>query len=351
MVRIAASVSKGWIHRETGIKFGEEYYFSPRLRKEVDLKIASFLEQHFSGYAICNLESNLVSLPHYHPEDVLVGAIQPNLIIGMLLGARFIAYPDQDADIEEKPLSGITSVQALPEPGELTAHPMVKNWLSEIEALKKEGTVIPPFFWDRGGRATIHGPLTTALKFFGQDILFSIYDKPDFLPSFFLWYEEVCTRLIFTFARATGMAITGLHIGECSGTMLSPSDYGELIIPSLKRLGKAIGPIRLHHCGNCTHLLETIAKGAPIAILDTGSGTDVAAVRKFFGNTLPIDLMPPLELLLPGTGEVEIGEWLKKVQADNDGGELTVNYHLEPGYDPQNHLLFHELLTRDSNQR
>jgi hypothetical protein len=351
MITIQTSVSKGWLHREMGIKFEDSYYFDPHYRLKQDLQTAEFLEERFPRYRIHNLESNLVNLNHYSPRQIMVGAIQPNLIVGMLLGAKFIAYPDQDADISEKPLAGLTDIADLPSPDSLPENPILKDWLRAVSRLQDSpianrewSVVVPPFFWDAGSRAVIHGSLTTALKFFGHELLLKIFDEPDFITDFFLWYESACRVLTAASAGAAKKTISDLHVGECSGTMVGPEEYKQFIIPSLDRLSRTIAPIRLHHCGSCTHLLPYIRKFENLASLDTGDGTSVADIRALWGRDLPIDLMPPIELLLEGAPAEQLSQWLEQVLAENQEGELTINYHLEPGYDAENHLFLHEML-------
>jgi hypothetical protein len=327
-----------------GIRFDESYYFDPVERRRTDREIADFLEERFPDYRLHNLESNLVQLDHYSPDLIYVGGIQPNLILGMLLGATFIPYDDQDADISETPLKGLDRISDLPPAESLLEHELIRRWSAEIGKLRGESEVIPPFFWDRSGRATIHGFITTALKFFGQEIFFFLADDPDFIKEFFAWYGEVSACLIRHFARAGGMEISSLHVGECSGTMLGAADFAAYLAPALDELSRAIADIRLHLCGNCDHLMEEIARVRGIVSLDTGSGSDPARIRRLLGADYLLDLMPPVELLLKGRAPGDVEAWLDAALEGNAGGPLALNYHLEPGYDERNHLLLHDLL-------
>lgn len=344
-VSIQASVSKGWLFRETGNPFHRAYYFDPLHRRDQDRVFDRLLEERFPLSRIHNLESNLVSLAQYSPENLLVGAIQPNMIIGLLLGADFIPYPDQDADISEKILAG-TSRSELPNPESLLNSQLIQEFDQKYLLLKEKETaeVIPPFFWDNSGRAVIHGPLTSALKFYGQDFLFQFYDKPVEVEGFFHWYEELCSFLVEHFAALWKRRPKDLHVGECSGTMLGPEEYRRFILPSLRRLSKAIAPVRLHHCGDCSHLLSSIAEEDAITSLDTGNGTSLSAIRELFPGDFPVDLMPPVELLLEGGSKAALLQWIDQQLEENRQGPLSFNYHLEPGYDPENHLLLHRRL-------
>ena len=346
MISIQASVSKGWIYKERGIEYTREYYFDPVFRRDNDRDIAALLDQRFPGYRIHNLESNLVSLEHYSPDLLYVGGIQPNLILGMLLGADFIPYPDQDADISETVLKDLVRIEDLPSSASLIEMELIKEWSSQVRELSshERGNVIPPFFWDRSFRATIHGFITTALKFFGQDFFFKTMDDPGFVHGFYNWYEDAMTLLIHHFASLVDAVPSSLHIGECSGTMMGGADFETFLKPCLKSIAKKIAPLRLHFCGNCDHLLASLARTEGIGSLDTGSGTSVAKIREAMGGEFPLDLMPPVELLLKGGDPGAVREWLENLLMENAGGPLTINYHLEPGYDVENHLILHEYL-------
>ena len=107
MISIQTSVSKGWLHDEGGFRFDERYYFDPLYRWEQDRAIDRFLADRFPQHPFHNMESNLVQGEHFSPDQVLVGGIQPNLIVGACLGAEFVFPPDKDSDIAGRPLEGV----------------------------------------------------------------------------------------------------------------------------------------------------------------------------------------------------------------------------------------------------
>ena len=198
-ISILTSVSKGWLHKEGGFYFGESYYLDPLYRQAQDRKINSFLRENFDDYAIYNLESNLVQPAFWQPDHFYVGGIQPNLILGACLGAEFIYYPDKDMDLATtSPVGNLKSVDDLPKPEDILSNPIIQYFdkqLVELRELHPEDTVIPPFFWDTSGRATIHGFITTSQKLFGEEIFIRIYDKPEFVKSFHNWIADVYISL------------------------------------------------------------------------------------------------------------------------------------------------------------
>jgi len=350
-ISVLTSVSKGWLHREAGFDFDESYYLDPVYRQAQDRKIDTFLQARFPEYAIYNLESNLVQPAFWQPDYFYVGGIQPNLIVGACLGADFVYYPDQDMDLaNESPLSELKSIDDLPCSDEILAHPLIRRFDRQLGKLKEthpEFTVIPPFFWDTSGRATIHGFITTAQKFYGEEIFLRIYDNPEFVKDFHSWIADVYIALIRHFSQLGEIPVRSVHIGECSGTMIRKKHYSEHIAPYASRLGRELGPVRLHSCGKSDHLLDVIARIDNLGVLDTGSNTSVSEIRKHLGD-IQIDLAPPVELLLENGNKDQIDVWLENILSENNGGHLTINFHLEPGYSLENCLAIHDgLYERD----
>jgi hypothetical protein len=97
------------------------------------------------------MESNLVQAEYVKDNHVLVGAIQPNMILAALLGAEFSFFNDKDADVRGKPLENISAKQELPPLDSILKHQLVKDLGRQIENISNEHPelrVIPPFFWE-----------------------------------------------------------------------------------------------------------------------------------------------------------------------------------------------------------
>jgi hypothetical protein len=349
MITIQTSVSKGWLHANGGFRFDESYYFDPLHRWQQDRAVEQFLLARLPGYPFFNMESNLVQHAHFSPNQVLVGALQPNLIVGACLGAELVFSAERDADIAGRPLEDLASTADLPEPTSLLEHPLIRRWDAQVESLRQtrpDLRVIPPFFWDTSGRATIHGFITTALKLCGESIFLRVYDEPEFVTAIHDWITSVYLALIRHYSRLGALPVTSVHIGECSGTMLRPDHYGQFVIPFASRLGRELGAVRLHSCGRSDHLLPAIAAIENLQVLDSGSHTSVAAIRARFGREFRLNLAPPAELLLASAPRAGVEAWLDRTLAENAGGPLQIAFHLEPGYSQENCLALHEALRR-----
>jgi len=349
MISIEASVSKGWLHKNGGFNFTDQYYLDPVYRWEQDNKINQFVRERFPGFAIYNMEANLVQAKHVRDNQVLVGAIQPNMILATILGARFSFFADKDADVMGRPLENITDVKQLPLLDSILDHPLVKDLEKQIQAVNDahpELRVIPPFFWDESGRATIHGIITTSLKLTGDNIMVMMMADPDLAHAIHQWIVNAYVILIQHFASLGKLAITSIHVGECAGTMLSSELYEDFIVPYISQLGNALGEVRLHSCGMSDHLIDAISTIKNLKIIDTGSGTSIGKIRGIMGNNFTIHIAPPLEILMEGVPQSEVISWLDKTLSENQGGPLQIAYHMEPDYDIRNGLVIHEELER-----
>ncbi len=349
MIHIEASVSKGWLHKHGGFTFPGRYYNDPVYRWEQDKNINGFIRKEFPRYAIYNMEANLVQARFVRDNHVLIGAIQPNMILATLLGAEFSFFEDKDADVKGRPLEKINHAADLPAPASILGHPLVRDLDAQIRNIRvsrPDLRVIPPFFWDESGRATIHGIITTSLKLTGDNIMVMMMSDTNLTHAIHQWIADAYVILIRHFASLGDLEITSVHVGECSGTMLSPELYDDFNVPYISQLGIQLGPVRLHSCGMSDHLIAAMSHVHNLEIIDTGSGTSIAGIREVMGRDFTIHIAPPMELLVQGVAKTEILNWLDTTVSDNQGGPLQIAYHVEPDYDIRNCLAIHDELEK-----
>jgi hypothetical protein len=349
MIRIEASVSKGWLNKHGGFIFSEQYYTDPLFRREQDNKINILVREKFPRIAIYNMEANLVQAKYVRDNQVLVGAIQPNMILAALLGANFSFFEDKDADVSGRPLENISKKEELPAPEDILKHSLIKDLERQIEDINNshpELKVIPPFFWDESGRATIHGIITTSLKLIGDNIMVMMMSDPGLAHTIHQWIVDAYITLIQHFAALENLHVTSVHVGECAGTMLPSELYEDFVVPYVSQLGNKLGAVRLHSCGISDHLIPAISHIENLKIIDTGSGTSIARIREIMGKDFEINIAPPFEILMEGALQSDVLRWLDKTISDNQEGNLQIAYHMEPDYDIRNGLLIHEELER-----
>ena len=349
MIKIQASVSKGWLHKHGGFDFNRKYYLDPYYRMEYDRSCHEFIKQKFPEYPLYNMEDNLVQAEYVVPDMIQVGAIQPNMIISVALGAEFQFTSDKDSDVRGFPLKDIKYCSELPPVEKVLGLPFIKDL--ENQYVNARGNypdcrIIPPFFWDTSGRATIHGIITTSMKFIGQDIYTMMMMDPELVKGIHQWITDVYIAVVKHFSKLGDLPITSIHVGECSGTMLDEYSYREFVTPYIGQLGKEFGAVRLHSCGNADHVLAPICEIENLNIIDTGSNTSLAAIRERMGKDFEINVFPPVDVLVAGSSPKDIQGWLSQTLKDNDGGNLKIEYHLEPDYNWDNCNYLHRELDR-----
>jgi len=333
MITITGTLSKAWLAKEIGVSFDRDYYFEPMKRHAVDVRCNEYAAATFPDLPLFYGEANLTQLEHYSTNQVLIGGIQPNMILGILLGAKLVCPCDKDADISPACMAGCNASD-LVEPEKLLDSEFVHTCDSQIRNLKGNGNnlrPIPPFFWDTSGRVTFHGVLTTAQKLFGEQIFMDMVTQPRVCHEIMQWIVRVYILLARHFSEIADIGITGVHVGECSACMISAEMFEKFIVSVTSQIGKEFGPLRFHSCGNITHLIESTAKIRNLHSLDLSGETPVGRVRDVTGETMPISIMPRV-----GDMEAEsfqpILDWAQATIAENKAGELHINFHLEPGY-------------------
>jgi len=332
LLTLETSVSKAFMAEALGVSFDRAYYFDPWLRREVDARCHQCAEEALKDLDVFYTESNLGRKAWFDRNQVLVGGIQPNLILGMLLGAEFIPAPRGDADISPACWAN-RPIEQLPPPDTLRDHPLIRQFDDQVRAVRREGplTPIPPFFWDASGRAAIHGALTTAHKFLGDQFFMDLLAAPDRVRRVMDWITAANIVLVRHYADLCGIEIQVVHVGECSSCMVGGDAWETFVVPTLQRIGSELGPVRLHSCGRSDHILEAAGKVVRLDSLDLGGETSLVRVRRSFRRDLQVSIAPHAKLLTNGTFD-EFTAWTEQVLEENQGGELVILYHLEPQY-------------------
>jgi len=346
MLNVEVSVSKGWLAQRLGVAFDRDYYLDPQRRRQIDRKCHECVERELADLDALFTESNLGRRPWFDARQALVGGIQPNMILGMLLGAELLPAEDRDADITPGCWAD-RDVGDLPSTDDLAAHPLIEQFTEQIRAIKSAGqwTAIPPFFWDASGRAAVHGPLTTAQKFLGERVFLDLVTEPEPCRRMMQWVTDANAVLVRHFADVAEIEIEQLHVGECAACMIGADLFEQFVVPELNRAAELIGPLRLHSCGASNHLLAACRGIDRLASFDLGGETSLARVRESFGPQLPVSIAP-LVADLSAAAPAGLIAWAERVVQENDGGPLTVLFHIEPSYRLDVLRTFHAALQR-----
>jgi hypothetical protein len=330
MIRISGTLSKAWMAEALGVEFDRDYYFDPQRRHTVDTRCNDYAIERFAGMRLFYSESNLGQIDYWDGNQVLIGGIQPNMILGMLLGADFVPEPSHDADITPRCLAG-RNPSDLPRPESLLDHPLIRLFDDQIHNVRETLWPVPPFFWDVSGRATIHGVLTTAHKFLGEGIFMDMVSEPKRCLDIIDWIADAYIILCRHFSQVAALPITSAHVGECSACLVSPEMVERFVVPATLRIGAELGPVRLHSCGPSTEYVEAFAGIENLCSLDVGGDTSVERGRRVFGNEMPLSIAP-LPQHMSAESSDPILNWARRILQENGDGDLEFVYHLEPSY-------------------
>lgn len=117
----------------------------------------------------------------------------------------------------------------------------------------------------------VEGPIAETADLCGlTDVLIYLYDEPSFIEDIFNLCTEQAIRCALAQINA-GANIVG--IGDAAASLLGLEMYTEFVLPAEQRLIAAIhaagAKVKLHICGDITHLLEAVGRsGADIIDLD-----------------------------------------------------------------------------------
>lgn len=333
-IMISGTLSKGWMAGAIGIAFDRDYYFDPDTRYDIDCRCNEYAAKQFPGMRVFYSESNLGQIDFWDKKQVQIGGIQPNMILGMLLGADFVPNEEHDADISPGCLAG-KDLADLPAAESLLDHELIRLFDEQIRRVQSDRRrrlrPIPPFFWDASGRATIHGVMTSAQKFFGETIFLDMMTEPKRCLDIMSWIGDAFIVLCRHFSQVTSLPITGVHVGECSACMVSPQLIEQFVAPVTSRIGEQLGPVRLHSCGPSTNHLDTFAKIKTLNSLNLGGDTSIRRVRQVFGKEMLLSVSPmPKDMSAETTDPILC--WAEDIVKENDGGPLEFAYHVEPDY-------------------
>ena len=191
----------------------------------------------------------------------------------------------------------------------------------------------------------MHGGLTTGLKFRGESFFVDMLTDPDRCRRLIDWLTDVSVRLVTHYAELAELAVTGIHVGECSACMVDADHFTSFVVPATSRLGAAIGPVRFHSCGKSDHLIEACRSITNLESLDVGGATSIAKIREVFGRDFPVGIAPLVEDLAANSPRAVV-QWFERVAQENAGGNLTIGYHLETDYRLDNIRALHNAVAR-----
>ncbi len=196
------------------------------------------------------------------------------------------------------PLQEARDLSLLDRPDSLTS-PRMRDRIQAVQRFAEaQGGELSILGW-------IEGPAAEAADLRGaENFLLDLYDAPAFLGELM----DRCVEVGIEFAQAQVAAgADTVGVGDAIASQISPAMYEKLVWPRQQRLTTAIqalgARVRLHICGDITHLLPGIAE-LPIDILDLDHLVDLALARERIPSRVALaGNVDPVSVVAQGTPE------------------------------------------------
>jgi MtaA/CmuA family methyltransferase len=266
------------LERYMAVLRGEPVDFLPRLPILMQFA-AEYIGSNYGEFASDHrvlVEANLRCAEDFGFEQI--SAISDPYRETQGFGAEIVYVADGVPRCPNPPLADAKDLSVLERPDPLRSERM----RDRIEALRA--------FRERaGGRYSvlgwIEGPAAEAADLRGVTafLMDLMTDEP-----FAAELMDLCTEVGVEFARAQlGAGAETIGIGDAIASQVSPAVYERLIRPRERRMTEAIhdagGLVRLHICGDVTHLLPGIA-GLGADIVDADHMVDLRSMREALGG-------------------------------------------------------------------
>lgn len=213
-------------------------------------------------------------------------------------GARIIYEANMVPHCEKHPLEDALDLAKLPRPAPMESERM----LDRIKAVERYKELAGEEYSIMGW---VEGPAAEAADLRRLDNFFlDLIDDEEGAGALM----ELCVEVGLDFARAQVEAgADTIGVGDAAASQVSADIYETLILPHEMRLVqgiKAMGAkVRLHICGNITHLLPGIAT-LGLDVLDVDHMVDLRTVRKAVGpGTTIAGNLDPVSAVLRSTPE------------------------------------------------
>jgi MtaA/CmuA family methyltransferase len=192
-------------------------------------------------------------------------------------GAKIIYEKNMVPHCEKHPLEDDPDLSKLARPNPLEAERMHDR----IEAVRtyreRAGGQFSIMGW-------VEGPAAEATDLRRMDNFFmDLVDDEEYVGALM----DLCVDVALDFAKAQVEAgADTIGVGDAAASQVSPDLYEELILPRQQRLVRGLkdmgAKVRLHICGNITHLLPGIAS-LDLDVLDVDHMVDLPTVREAVG--------------------------------------------------------------------
>ncbi len=266
-----------WWNKTAGICFDQSFYLDAQVRIENDMRMRRVLHQRFGSLGLGEAD------PQARP---LIGSLH-------VAGGFFIpALPLKLSSAE---------IDAFSIPDFRQTWPM-SVLIAQMDALEAEWGYLV-------GDVNTDGLLNAAYHLYGADLFADFGLAPQRVSCFLEKIAGLIADVAGYIRQRTGSSSIsvnrmvervdpGLFLhANCSVMMISPRSYRSMQLPIEKQMAARLQPFGIHHCGENLQRYASAYAELPLAFLDVGWGSDVAACRQVLPETFFNLRLSPVRML------------------------------------------------------
>lgn len=273
-----------WFRQHLEIDFGERWHTDPEYRRQTVVAMRGELNEKFPGTSIGG-----INRPD-SPLDLLTGTYGA-CTVAAIYGVPIVYAKDNWPNCQHWYLTD-GEVDRL-QPPDLDANPHFQQLLNQVDRIAESYGRIEGFInWQ--------GVLNNAQRLRGQQIFVDVLDTPKRAAHLF---GCVCTTMIdaarrlHARQRASGVKVSFFTVSNCLVNMISPAQYGELLLPLDCRIAEAFDAIGIHNCAwNADPYLDAYATIPNVGYIDMGLDSDIERARRLFPDARRAIMYTPMDL-------------------------------------------------------
>jgi hypothetical protein len=281
-VEVDVTFHPGWWHQNSGVCFGEKFFFDPTYRLQADQTMRKALYDKFGDLGLGESD------PRPRPiagTDLLASGFLYSGIMGCP-----IQYSDHNppqvicANLDE------TKIKALAEL-DLAGNEMWRQTIAQFEYLEQKFGYVE-------SHLNLQGILNIGLDLRGSQLFMDFYDQPDLAQRLLAettritleigrYFSSKSKCLSHGVTAITAKTMPDVYLtSNCTVEMISQDLYEEFLLPFDQQLANAFQPFGVHHCGKTMeHVVAGYAKIDSLAFAEVGAGSDIAKVRQSLPKT------------------------------------------------------------------
>lgn len=282
-----------WWHQTAGIGFDQSFYLDPQARIQNDVIMRRVLYQRY-----CEL-----GLGEHNPQPrPVIGSqyVAGGFVIPALLGADI--WFASDAAPQPRPMHlKPEQIDQLEKPDFRQTWPMVEL-IAQMDILEAEWGYLT-------GDLNTDGLLNAAYHLYGAELFTDFYNAPQRVQHLLEMIGQLIVDVSEYVRQRTGSCSISVnrmvsHVdprlflhANCSVPMISPRSYRAMQLPIEQQMAQRIQPFGIHHCGDNLQRYASAYAELPLAFIDVGWGSDVAACRKALPNVFFNLRLSPVRML------------------------------------------------------